>query len=478
LVRAVAAEHERRRNRPAPTARFDTVLEAMSARVREDFIALCGLIREAFEEEISDADREASDRAAEDVCNVAWHLTRLLPNLDTAGDPEVDEKNFLRARQLSFDKHFESRTGDDTWGGLRNAAARLPVALGMVTAERMTKERFKAEKYGFTAETRRHFANRYWAASRHCASAALETLEHANARGELEPIYVVLRVVRVKLREDQRSALARRGTIRRGADYLTLETVIACRTCDDRLMAIRVMDDIWDWKRGDSVEHDIDRIAARAGECLRRVEAALPDMPRIAVFDETLPLGMPEKQSDTSFFREPAADADRADETRNPGDLLLDGENRRDAIGLDVLERWTVVARHDDLSPAVRDTIDDLDDPASGSRLVHFPPEPTDDADIDLRFYVASVPRAGGADYERIVEFDLPDDAYPRRSAGHRVMFHQNNDADKVDAAMQILLAYVACEEIELALKHPDGLPRPLDGSWWTLFKPAGSRAP
>lgn len=485
-IEAIAAEHLQRRGRPAPRARFDAAVRRKADQIHDTYLNdLCLRIREANGHRLDENDRKHAAALRESVTLALWHATRELPELDSEGHPRVDEGGHLRVPEPALLLHFstEARRRDRARGTPLPARAleaeTLDASLGVLEAKKALRiGRFK-NGYRLSSRSGEQLVARLeadgWSDGSCAETMALEVLGDAVEAGEVVPLAVLFRVVRAKLTDARRSdAAAGAGA---GGCLLTLETLVVCRAPDGRLLFARVLDEPLgeDADGSAAPAWHLKEVARLAWRALRLVEMHIPSVRRLAVFDGALALGPSSRRVVVSRIREPGADEHRATEAVVPSELLVGldakGAEVRLEPGAKVLVEWTVLARADDyLSPGEVRHVEEAGASLTPERSLAVYPseeqlESLDDSELmDQDRWIVSVPRDSTLSIDEEVEFvraNLRDErtAYPERSAGHRVMFPATNDARKVDAVMQVLLAYALAEDLDRLAEDREAAP-------------------
>jgi hypothetical protein len=478
LLDAILAEHHRRGRGQAPRARFDRAVRRQASRIYEQYLEdLCRRIRRQRDGELDEHDRRYADQLHEHVHTALWHATQLLPALDPHGHPVVDQEGCVCVPDTELGRHFGQ--AEQTRRGPRGtpqppyglADEPLQMSLGILAVRPALRVGRYRNGYGLKSDDIEALARAVeedgWQDCMCTETMALEVLAEAVEAGEVVPLGASLRIVRAK--RDPRTRLAA-GGLGAGGCVLTLETLIVCETARGAPLVARVLDE-------PAPETDLEQLAQLAWGGLRRVARQLPEMPRIAVLPRRLPLGPSANRRSRSRIREPGADEARAADANRvaAADLLVvpvgDEAVVRVAEGSDVLERWTVVALAEwGMTPAQTKRIEAAVDPLAAKRELTVRPTQQELEAIDDMLvmhepmWVVSRPRDAAQPLGEALALArgalaVEDAAYPRRAAGHRVAFAGTNDPAKVDAVMQILLAYTLAEELDRLLAAPAPAP-------------------
>jgi hypothetical protein len=486
-IEAIVAEHLERRRGPVPRSRFDAVVRRKAEEIHDKYQNdLCLRIREQNGHRLNGNDREYAATLRQNAAMALWHATRELPALDSDGHPQVDAAGHLSVPEPALLLHFsrdEKRRARARGTPLPLRALEgeaLDASLGILQAKKVLrigrfKNGYKLDRLGSEQLAAKLEADG-WSDCRCLETMALEVLAAAVDGGELVPLAVLFRVVRAKLADSRRSDAARGAGA--GGCLLTLETLIVCRAPDGRLLLARVLDDpVREGADGIATPAwQLEEVARLAWRALRLVQDHLPSIQRLAIMDGTLPLGPSARRVEVSRIREPGADEHRATEAVAPSELLIALDSSRAEVRFDaeseVLADWTVLARaKDDLSfVEARHVAEAGASLAPVRSLTTYPSEEhfesLDDSELmDQEQWVVSIPRDSSISIDEEVRFvreNLRDErsAYPKRSAGHRVMFPGTNDPGKVDAVMQVLLSYALAEDLD-RLGGEDGLSSP-----------------
>jgi hypothetical protein len=475
-IDAIAAEHLQRRGRPAPRARFDAAVCRKADQIHDTYLNdLCLQIREQNGHGLDDNDREYAAALRQSARMALWHATRELPELDPDGHPRVDQAGHLRAPEPALLLHFSEEEKRRRRARGTSLPARplegemLDASLGILEAKKALQiGRFK-NGYRLNSRNRKQLAAKLeaegWSDCSCAETMALEILGDAVDSDELTPLAVLFRVVRAKLTDGRRSdAAAGAGA---GGCLLTLEALVVCRAPEGQLVFARVLDE--PVREGADCPatpaRQLEEVARLSWRALRLIEVHIPSIKRLAVFDGTLALGPSSRRVEVSRIREAGADEHRATEAVAPFELLVDvgadGAEVRLEAGVEVLADWTVLARaNDDLSVVEARHIEEAGGSLAPARSLTIYPseehfESLDDSELmDQEQWVVSVPHDSSVSMDEEVEFvreNLRDEqsAYPKRSAGHTVMFPATNDPRKVDAVMQALRAYALAEDLD-----------------------------
>jgi hypothetical protein len=474
-IEAIVAEHLERRQGLAPRSRFDAVVRRKAEEIYDKYQNdLCLRIRKQNGHPLNKNDREYAVTLRRNAAMAMWHATRELPELDSDGHPQADAAGHLSVPEPALLFHFSR----DEKRRTRTRGTPLPVwalegetldaSLGILQAKKVLRigrfkngyklNRLDSEQLAAKLETDG------WSDCCCAETMALEVLADAVGEG-LVPLAVLFRVVRAKLADGRRRDAA--GGAGAGGCLLTLETLVVCRARDGRLLFARVLDEpVLEGVEGAaSSSWQLQEVARLAWRALRLVQDHVPSIRRLAIFDSTLPLGPSARRVEGSRIREPGADEYRATEAVAPSELLVrahrNGAEVRFDLDSEVLAGWTILARaKDELSIVEARHVEEAGASLAPDRsLTTYPSEEhfeslAESELMDQEQWVVSAPRNSSISIEEEVEFvrgNLRDErsAYPKRSAGHRVMFPATNDACKVDAVMQVLLAYALAEDLD-----------------------------
>lgn len=475
-IEAIVAEHLERRGRSVPRSRFDAAVRRKADEIHDKYQNdLCLRIREQNGHRLDGNDREYAAMLRQNAAMALWHATRELPELDPDGHPRVDAAGHLSVPEPALLLHFSR----DEKRRTRARGTPLPVralegetldaSLGILQAKKVLrigrfKNGYRLDKLG-SEQLAAKLETDGWSDCCCLETMALEVLAAAVDDAELVPLAVLFRVVRAKLADSRRNDAA--GGAGAGGCLLTLETLIVCRVPDGRLLFARVLDEpVREGAEGTAAPAwQLKEVARLAWRALRLVQDQIPAIRRLAILDGTLPLGPSARRVEVSRIREPGADEHRATEAVAPSELLISvnpaGSEVRLEAGSEALADWTVLARaKDDLSFVEARRVEEAGASLAPVRnLTTYPSEEyfesLDDSELmDQEQWIVSVPRDSPESVDKEVEFvreNLRDErsAYPKRSAGHRIMFPGTNDAGKVDAVMQVLLTYALAEDLD-----------------------------